>query len=262
MIRPIEDRDNLLAGNVVKWMNVSDAFIPRKTIPDYREPNINVDQKFRENYNEMDVFMKLFPRSLILWIVQCTNERLQILSDRKGKEVKPTNYHEMMVVICVYFIMSYNRVPDMQMYWCSNLSLRNEAIAKAIPRDRFLMLSSKLYFNSPKKPQGAGKTYYMDEVMNCLKKTFQSTRSDSTYQNIDESMIKCKARTAIRQRVKIKPVRDGIKMWGRCDAKTGYTYDMNIYIGKELEKRAGTLGERVVQSGHLKAELQFFSYRI
>lgn len=148
----------------------------------------------------------------------------------------------MMVVVRIYFIMSYNRVPDMQMYWSSNPSLRNEVIASAMARDRFLLLWSKLYFNKPKKPEAAGKTYYVDEVVNCLKHTFQSARSDSSYQSIDESMIACKARTSIRQRVKMKTVRDGVKMWSRCDALSGYAYDFNVYTGKELEKRSGTLG--------------------
>lgn len=37
-------------------------------------------------------------------------------------------------------------------------------------------------------------------------------------------------------------------MWCRCDAKTGYTYDVNVYSGKEEEERTGTLGERVVNT--------------
>lgn len=35
-------------------------------------------------------------------------------------------------------------------------------------------------------------------------------------------------------------------MWLRCDALTGYTYDFNIYCGREHEIVLGTLGERVV----------------
>ena len=44
----------------------------------------------------------------------------------------------------------------------------------------------------------------------------------------------------------MKPVKHGIKLWTRCDSKTSYVYDTNIYCGKDAEKLDGTLGERVV----------------
>lgn len=107
---------------------------------------------------------------------------------------------------------------------------------------------SKLYFNNPVKPDGASKTYYMDELMNCLKYTFSRARSESSFQSIDETMVKCKGRTTMKQRMPKKPIRDGVKVWHRCDAKSGYAYDFNIYKGKEEQVFQGTLGERVVRT--------------
>ena len=46
----------------------------------------------------------------------------------------------------------------------------------------------------------------------------------------------------------MKPVKRGIKLWTRCDAKTGYVYDTRIYCGKEDSCQQGTLGERVVKT--------------
>ena len=45
----------------------------------------------------------------------------------------------------------------------------------------------------------------------------------------------------------LKPIKRGIKLWTRCNARTGYVYDTNIYCGKETERVEGTLEERVVQ---------------
>lgn len=240
------DIRELLTQSAVNWVNVPPSFNPSKTIPQYKEPDINFNQSFRDNFTEMDLFLKLFPRSLITWITNCTNTRLKIRSEKKGIEIKPTDFHEIMIVIGCYLVMAFNRVPELQMYWSRHKSLRNETIASSISRDRFLLISSKLYFNEPKKPEGASKTYYMEEIVNCLKYTFQKSRSDSTYQAIDESMVKCQARTSLKQYMKNKPVDLGIKMWGRCDSDTGYCYDFNIYAGKETENLSGTLGERVV----------------
>lgn len=180
-----------------------------------------------------------------MWIASCTNERLKLLELKTKKEYPTTDFHEIMVVIGVTLMMSYNRVPRMSMYWSENKSLRNEAIASAISRDRFLLLSSKLYFNSPEKPSGSGKTYYIDELLNCLKYTFNRVRSEATFQSIDESMIKFKGRSTMKQFMKDKPVKRGIKGWTRADAESGYVYDLNIYKGKEVEVLEGTLGERV-----------------
>ncbi len=240
------DIRKLLTQPEVNWMNVPLSFNPSKTIPQYKEPEIHFDQRFRNNFTEMDLFLKLFPRTLITWITHCTNTRLTMHAVKKGIEIKPTDFHEIMIVIGCYLVMAFNRVPELQMYWSRHKSLRNETISSSISRDRFLLISSKLYFNEPKKPEAASKTYYMEEMVNCLKYTFQKSRSDSTYQAIDESMVKCQARTSLKQYMKNKPVDLGIKMWGRCDSDSGYCYDFNIYAGKETENLPGTLGERVV----------------
>lgn len=150
----------------VHWRSVSSSFVPRKTIPIYKKPITSI----RESDSITDVFLKLFPKSMFMWIAQCTNERLSILSEEKGKIVAPTNWHEISIVIGCLLVMSYNRVPHMYMYWSSNKSVRNETIANAISRDRFMLLHSKLYLNSPAKLDGAKKTYYMTEVIKCLKK--------------------------------------------------------------------------------------------
>lgn len=88
----------------------------------------------------------------------------------------------------------------------------------------------------------------MDEFLNCLKYTFARARSESTFQAIDETMIKCKARTSMKQRVPNKPIRGGVKAWQRSDSDTGYAYDFNIYKGREERVYHGKLGERVVRT--------------
>ncbi|KAG5870916.1 hypothetical protein JTB14_004138 [Gonioctena quinquepunctata] len=121
------------------------------------------------------------------------------------------------------------------MYWSRNISLGNQVISKNISRDRFLLISSKLYFNQPEKPNDAPKIYYIDEVVNCLREKFLKSRTDSSFQSIDESMAKFKGRSSL------KPVKRGIKLWTRCDSTTGYVYDTSIYSGKENEVVEGTL---------------------
>lgn len=105
---------------------------------------------------------------------------------------------------------------------------------------------SKLYFNLPNKPEDANKTYYVDELVSCLKSTFPKARTEATFLSIDESMAKFKGRSTLKQYVPLKPINRGIKIRKRCDSDTGYCYDFNEYAGKDLENLDGSLGERVV----------------
>lgn len=59
-------------------------------------------------------------------------------------------------------------------------------------------------------------------------------------------MAKFKGRSSLKQYMPLKPIKRGVKIWSRCDALTGYIYDINIYCGKETIVQEGTLGERVV----------------
>lgn len=183
---------------------------------------------------------------IIEWIVTCTNERLDILADKKGKEVQHTDANEIILVLGILLVMAYNRVPHMQMYWLPNPSLENKAIKNAISRDRFLLLASKIYFNHPKKPRNADKTYYTNVLIKHLVKAFRKARGESTRQSIDETMVKFKGRSRIKQYMPKNTIKRGTKIYTRSCAKTGYCYDMFVYKGKAESKVKGTLGERVV----------------
>jgi len=60
-------------------------------------------------------------------------------------------------------------------------------------------------------------------------------------------MTKFKGRSSFKQYMPAKLAKRGTKVWMRCDLLTGYTYDMNIYMGKKVVSQEGTLGERVVK---------------
>lgn len=239
-----DDEDVVEPQNVAQqfvWNDVSSTFKPRQRLPEKKEVLTSCD----ENYTITQVFLKLFPKSLFIWISDCTNERLEILSEKQGKPAEPTDPHEIMVVVGCLLIMSYNRVPHMHMYWSRNKTVRNETIASSISRDRFMLLHSKLYFNHPKKPVDAEKSYYTSELINCLIYTFNRYRSEATYQSIDEFMVAFKGRSSMKQYVPIKPIKRGIKGFCRACACSGYVYDCFIYQGKDTEREDSTLGEWV-----------------
>ena len=239
------DRNRLL-----DWTIPDYTFQPSKVLPIERSTMLRAD--ITENLTPIQIFHKLFPHSLYLQIVDCTNQRLENLDNTKNKKEKKTGKGEIQKLIGCMFIMSYNKLPALRHYWSQRESMGNRTIEKSISRDRFMLLVSKLYFAPPVKPLNAPRTYYIEEIIACLKHTFSNCRKDSVYQSIDESMTKFKGRSALKQYMPLKPTKRGIKLWLRCDADSGYTYDVEVYSGKEENivsaNTTTTLGERVVKS--------------
>lgn len=238
------------ANRILDWVLPNDNFVPAKTLP--LERNCKLDDRITLHLSPLQIFNKFFPHSLYLQIVQYTNQRLDIMNKGRKHKEKLTDKGEIQKLLGCIFIMSYNKLPGIKHYWSGKESLGNRAIEKALSRDRFMTVVSKLYFASPVKPPNPSKSYYTDELLSCLKYTFSKCRQDSVYQSIDESMTKFKGRSSLKQYMPLKPTKRGIKLWLRCDAGSGYIYDMNVYCGKESTIRENqeslTLGERVVKS--------------
>ncbi|CAK9829666.1 hypothetical protein ANTRET_LOCUS6964 [Anthophora retusa] len=153
------------------WSHATN-FAPRMPLVTYIKGQTNLS--IGNEATEVDFSFKIFPKSLFIYIAQCTNERIEMenktlkekeassASDSRNATDKMhhmTDKFEIMTVVGVLLIMSYNRVPQMAHYWSLNCSLGNAAIQKAMSRDRFLFLISKLYFNSPEKSADASKLY-------------------------------------------------------------------------------------------------------
>ena len=55
-------------------------------------------------------------------------------------------------------------------------------------------------------------------------------------------MVKSHHRSGIRQYIKDKPTRWGIKLWVLADSSNGYTVDFNVHIGKAAGQRISEFG--------------------
>ena len=67
-------------------------------------------------------------------------------------------------------------------------------------------------------------------------------------------MVPHKGRLSFKQYIKNKPVRWGIKLWVLCEAKTGYVFNFQVYLGKEEGAVEHNLARRVVK--HLLAPIE------
>ena len=80
---------------------------------------------------------------------------------------------------------------------------------------------------------------------------------------VDEAMIPFQGRSSIKQYMKSKPVKRGIKVWCLADSANGYIANFDVYTGKgeEIgENDESSLGARVVIS--LSSHLQGINHHL
>ena len=140
--------------NVFLWSTNISNLKPRMNLPFLSDPTILAD--VNRSSTELEVFFKLFPKSLFEETANYTNmlteELIKILKHetKRFKTLDCTSPEEILVVLGCVLVMSYNRLPAIYMYWSTSPSLGNALIKTAIARDRFQILYSNCTSMLPK----------------------------------------------------------------------------------------------------------------
>lgn len=197
-----------------------------------------------------DMFLYLFPDCFISEIVFQTN--LYALQKNGGSNYFiPTTNKEIKSFLGVNMLMSLKKMPSYRDYWSSREELRDYFISSVLSRDRFTWLLSNLHVNDnsvqPKKGEANyDKLYKIRPLLSKLTQTLGSALNPGEFQSIDESMIKFKGRSSLRQYMPMKPTKRGYKVWIRADS-TGFVSEFQIYTGKVDQSVEKKLGHRVVK---------------
>lgn len=137
----------------------------------------------------------------------------------------------------ITLVMGYHRLPTIRDYWSTEPDLRVPYVANVMRRQRFEEIRAFLHFNdnslmkSSSDPQH-DRAFKIRPVLDHFNSSFLAALSSTQFQSIDEHMIKFKGHNILRQYVKGKPIQWGFKMWCRCDSKTGYLFECDLYLGK------------------------------
>ncbi|KAI6651798.1 hypothetical protein LOD99_5045 [Oopsacas minuta] len=83
--------------------------------------------------------------------------------------------------------------------------------------------------------------------------------------SIDEMMVKFYGRSVVRQYIKVKPTKYGVKLWGLCCVCCGYSLTQNLYLGSSAGSVSGRdvviqLTEPYFDKGHVVYCDRFFSH--
>lgn len=186
----------------------------------------------------IELFEMFFSSELKKYIVDATNVNGYPLTDKDFK-----------VFIGIIILSSINKLPSQRDYWSKNPLLRSEAIVKAMSRNKFMAIKSALKYALPEDRDDGNKVWKVRKILDIFRNNLLTYGFFSTALSVDEMMLKFFGRLSIKQFIKSKPIRFGIKMWGICGAN-GYLYDFDVYCGKgsgrglKLGKIA--MGSRVV----------------
>ncbi|XP_031356899.1 piggyBac transposable element-derived protein 2-like [Photinus pyralis] len=134
-------------------------------------------------------------------------------------------------------------MPSYRMYWANET--RFSPIADVMSRNRFEKLRSCFHINDNSKIKTRDhpeydKLFKVRPFIESLKQNFEKIEPEE-HNAVDEIMIPCKSHTALKQYIKSKPHKWGIKMFARAGA-SGIVYDFDIYIGKGTTHEPSDLG--------------------
>ena len=194
-----------------------------------------------------EYFDLVFPSSL--WQILAT-ETNRYAAEKKGLAAKETSITELKAFVGLCMAMSIHKLPQIRNYWSSNWVLGVPQFTQVFPLNRFWYLWANLHLvdNSkciPRDSPGHDRLFKVRPMLEKLNETFLENYAPSQHIAVDESMVRFKGRSVLKQYMPMKPVKRGFKIWCASCSCCGYLLTFQIYSGKEITQEHG-LAHRVV----------------
>lgn len=216
------------------------------TVPAFTLPSGSVQQYFAGKDTATDIFLTVLSDKVIDKLVFQSN--LYLI--QKQKRIQPITEQDLYGFFGLDFLFSYHRLPQTRNYWCSDVDLNVPVVSHIMTRERYKQVLSVLHCNDNLSvpEDNKDRLYKLRPLITALNENFQKFRLPDQFQSIDESMVRFKGRSSLKQYNPMKPIKRGFKLWCRADM-TGYIYEFDVYQGKtgnNNSKQFG-LGGSVVQ---------------
>lgn len=215
-----------------------DITVHEKTFEPNRVPGAYINESFLRSSKEIEFFQLFFDNKIIETIVENTNKyawanisKKQSYADKNGAWVETTPA-EIKNFISLIIYQALVKVPTYDRYW-STKSLYHGLWAREImTMKRFKALLAMLHVVDPFNEKDGDKLRKVGPFINNFKAKCKEFYQPSKNIAVDERLVKSKHRSGIRQYIKNKPVKFGIKLWVLADSQNGYTVDFYVYAGK------------------------------
>ena len=189
----------------------------------------------------MDLFFRFFTDEVWELITTETNTYAAKLRDQSHHtSPRPWNdvsVKEMKTFIGILILMGICRLPRLRLYWTKQHPYICPAICEIMSLTRFEQIYRFLHLCDSNNEVAAGQPghdylFKVRDLLDLLSPRFLSQYHTHEELSVDEAMIPFKGRLGIKQYMKDKPTKWGIKVFVLADARTGYTVRLQIYTGK------------------------------
>ncbi|XP_049835106.1 uncharacterized protein LOC126278874 [Schistocerca gregaria] len=176
-------------------------------------------------------------------IIQNLVEQSNLYCTQKTGAPLYTNDREIEKYIGINILAGGVKMPSYRMYWAE--ATRFSPIADSMPRNRFDKLRNYLHVNDNTKMKQRDDPDYekLSKVRPFVDKIKQgfSIIEPEEYHSVDELIISFKGHSSLKQYVKSKSHKWGIKVFARAGS-SGIVYDFEIYRGKGTVHNDAGLG--------------------
>jgi len=214
----------------------------------------NLPEDFDTTSSPIKYFQLFFSDEVLNEIVENTNK--YVIYHGNSKRVTDPRYVEKywktdltvpelkaFLGICIIFgLIDHKRY---RFAWSSDPFLENSGVKRIMSLKRYQKITEYFHVNDREKelPKGhrqydeLGKVRWLIEHLNEM---FPKYMNPTRQQSIDEGLIKYCGRCKFVQYMKNKPVKRGIKLWVRADARRHYCQQFKVYLGKGSEPPSKT----------------------
>ena len=182
-----------------------------------------------ELFEPIEYFHKFFGKDLFDHIALQT----MMYAHQNGNSSFKTTPQEIEVFLGVHLEMSTCKMPRVRRYWSPRT--RYGPVADFMPYMTFMNLQRFLHFNDntkmkKKNEQGYDPLFKIKPVLEHVRKNCLKVEPEEK-SSVDEQMVAFKGRLGIKQYIKNKPTKWGIKIFSIAGS-SGIIYDFLVYIGR------------------------------
>lgn len=215
--------NNLTKKTDIIWIKDATYISPNV---DWYEKNIPCDSDELES--PYYFFEKYFSDALFSLIIENTN----LFALQQQTKFAPTNIDEIKTFVGIHIVMGNCHFPRIRCYWQPNCSI--PIISNSMPINRFFKLRQHTHFvNVEEKPDNNDRLWKIRPLYDAIRQRCLSLPLETDL-CIDEQMIPFKGSLNIKQYIKNKPTKWGIKVLALC-GRSGILYDFVIYQGVTTE---------------------------
>ena len=195
--------------------------------------------------------MTRFTNSYARWkIAQEANDGNEDGGDnRRSAKWYDATDDELKAYLGLNIMMGVNSLPRYEMYWAKDAFLGNEGFKRTMTCNRYEALTTYFHVSdrANEPPNCQDKLYKVRPIYDAVKYNCKHRYQVHKEGSIDEAMIPFMGRLSYKQYLPAKPVKRGIKVWMRCDARNAYLADFDVYLGKAEQPTDNGLGYDVVK---------------